>query len=655
MAMTLSLRSKLLASFGGVLLVTLVTGLTVLFLTRSNEQSVRLLATESVPSVLLANNLERQALKMSMSLRDYAHNDSEAFLTNSLTHLAQIEALLKEGRVLSDGSSRLASLRESVDQMDAAVQQYETLIERRRTLTHELAFQNALAEKEGLRLVDQFSAFLKTQKEAMKGEIDAAVDGEQLALRLQRIDLASQALGLANEIINTRLLSQAERNMEKLMATEAKFAALELCMANLLKALDWENDKVRLKECRASASACQAALRLSRQKGADRAAAALEQDKLADKVVADAERIATSDLEATTQVSTRAAKSMTRSVWVSIWGLLGALLAGVVVSLVFSQRLIKALKQIAEKLTQGAESTASAAAQVSASSHSVAQGAGEQAASLEETSASLEELSTTTRSGADTAGRVKELGSEACQAGDAGVRDMAEMTAAMEAIRGSSDDIAKIIKTIDEIAFQTNLLALNAAVEAARAGEAGMGFAVVADEVRTLALRSANAAKETEAKICDALEKSARGAEISAKVADGLQEIVTKTRGVDELVAELAAASREQSQGIAQVNLAVGQMDKITQANAASSEESATAAEALKAQALSMEETVRDLMRLLEGTDSVTGAPSVELTGHPPVPSNRSGLKIQPSGTPLAIRTNRPARRPSPTNDLAFK
>jgi len=203
---------------------------------------------------------------------------------------------------------------------------------------------------------------------------------------------------------------------------------------------------------------------------------------------------------------------------------------------------------------------------------------------------------------------VKELGSEARKAGDLGVKDMTALVGAMDAIKTSSADIAKIIKTIDEIAFQTNILALNAAVEAARAGEAGAGFAVVADEVRNLAQRCAQAAKETASKIEDAVQKSAVGAEISAKVAKSLEEIVGKARQVDEMAGEVAAASQEQSQGIAQVNTAVTQMDKVTQSNAANAEESAAAAEELTAQAESLKDAVADLLRLVDGQGRQAGA-----------------------------------------------
>jgi len=185
---------------------------------------------------------------------------------------------------------------------------------------------------------------------------------------------------------------------------------------------------------------------------------------------------------------------------------------------------------------------------------------------------------------------------------------MREMERAMQAIRASSDGIAKIIKTIDGIAFQTNILALNAAVEAARAGEAGAGFAVVADEVRSLAQLSAQSSRETAAKIEEAIKNSESGVTISAKVAHSLAAIVEKARKVDTLVAEIATASAEQSDGISQVNTTMSQMDKVTQANASSAEETSAAAQELQAQALVMAENVAVLTQLVTGQSAVADA-----------------------------------------------
>jgi methyl-accepting chemotaxis protein len=259
----------------------------------------------------------------------------------------------------------------------------------------------------------------------------------------------------------------------------------------------------------------------------------------------------------------------------------------------------RALSRLVENLSLNSAHVNTAAGQVSSASQILAQGSGEQAASIEETSASLEEMASMTKRNSENAAKANDLARQARAAADKGVSDMEAMNVAMGAIKSSSDDIAKIIRTIDEIAFQTNILALNAAVEAARAGEAGMGFAVVADEVRNLAQRSATAAKETAAKIEGAITKTAQGVDISQKVAVALNEIVTKARQVDELAAEVANASREQTQGITQINVAVSQMDKVTQSNAASAEESAAAAQELNAQAETMKTSVAELLRLV--------------------------------------------------------
>ena len=274
-------------------------------------------------------------------------------------------------------------------------------------------------------------------------------------------------------------------------------------------------------------------------------------------------------------------------------------------------------------------------------SQAIADGASQQAAAIEESSSALHEMASMTTRNSENAQIAKVLASEARGTADAGAREMEEMKAAMSAIKASSAEISKIIKTIDEIAFQTNILALNAAVEAARAGEAGAGFAVVADEVRTLAQRCAQAAHETSDKISDSAAKSEQGVAISAKMAANLGAIVERIRKLDEMIAGIAQASHEQSEGISQLNNTVAGMDKITQSNAALAQQSAASSDELKAQAEQVQTAVSELMRMVDG-NSNAHAPAASGIISPTLPG-ASGIIT--ASAPPRPRSNGPCYR----------
>ena len=303
--------------------------------------------------------------------------------------------------------------------------------------------------------------------------------------------------------------------------------------------------------------------------------------------------------DATMLESTSRAKTAT---WFASVSTIIAFLLAVGIGVFMSIIITRPIARVIDGLNDGAEQVTAAASQVATSSQHLADGSSNQASAIEETSSSLEEMSSMTRQNADNAQLANDMMTKEAAPNFQLISErMGTMERAMHASVSASDETAKVIKTIDEIAFQTNLLALNAAVEAARAGEAGAGFAVVADEVRNLAMRATEAAKNTQDLITNSTGRIKEATTLYSQVSEAMGQNGEIAKKVTELIGEIAAASREQAQGIGQVNSAVVEMDKVAQQTAASAEESASAAEELNAQAEQMKSYVGDLVVLIGG------------------------------------------------------
>lgn len=262
---------------------------------------------------------------------------------------------------------------------------------------------------------------------------------------------------------------------------------------------------------------------------------------------------------------------------------------------------VKPIKKLLLGLDEGSNHVANASEQISRASRQLAEGASDQAASIEETSSSLEELSSMTKLNSEHSMSANHMMAETSEVASQANHSMDALTASMREISTASRETSKIIRTIDEIAFQTNLLALNAAVEAARAGEAGAGFAVVADEVRNLAMRAAEAAKNTAGLIESTVGKINGGEEIVGRTSTEFSRVTERMDKMGDLIGEIAHASGEQAQGIEQINRAVAAVDKVVQQNAATAEESASASQEMHAQAERMKGYVKDLVAIMEG------------------------------------------------------
>ncbi|MEJ5359712.1 MAG: methyl-accepting chemotaxis protein [Desulfobacterales bacterium] len=291
------------------------------------------------------------------------------------------------------------------------------------------------------------------------------------------------------------------------------------------------------------------------------------------------------------------------------------------------------IQRVSGGLAESTGRVASVSSQVSGTSKMLSDGASEQAAAIEETSSSLEEMASMTKHNAENASQADGLMKQVAQLVGEANGSMEKLSGSMQEIQKASEETQKIVKTIDEIAFQTNLLALNAAVEAARAGEAGAGFAVVADEVRNLAMRAADSARNTAALIESTVNKVKGGAGLMNETRESFARVVQSAGKVADLLAEIAAASREQSQGIDQINKAVSDMDKVTQQNAAHAEETSAAAVELSSQAGQMQEMVGRLLSLIGGREGAekAGATAADAARAAAPRASKAAVKPEPA------------------------
>ena len=311
---------------------------------------------------------------------------------------------------------------------------------------------------------------------------------------------------------------------------------------------------------------------------------------------------------------------------------LGSFILVAFVSYFITRSITRPMKKIIEGIGVVSGQVNSAANDLSLASKSLSEASGIQAASLEETSASLEEIASMTRQNADNVIQADKLADDARKSSEQGSEAMSRMVTSIQDIKDSADQSAKIINTIDEIAFQTNLLALNAAVEAARAGDAGKGFAVVAEEVRNLARRSADAAKDTSELVEENRQRAEQGVRVANDVNGLLQDFNKSIRKLGEIVREVAAASNEQAQGVDQVNAAMSQIDHVTQSNASNSDLTAASSEQLSAQAEQLNGLVADLAVLIDGKQAL----KVQVSSGGRSAMTRSDLPAQPQAAATA-------------------
>lgn len=599
---------KISLGFGILILIAILLGGLAVFEMKNVGGTAAKLANEYAPEVKMANAIERNALMTMFFDRCYSYTEDDKFLKLGKNYLQSVQDNLDQAKSHAAKYSDLIQLETQIKQAQSGINTYRELINNTVNTNNNLSKYRKQMETAALDYISNCTAFLKTQNETLKIEIARDSTASQLFERHKKITILNDIIAMGNAAIIGNFRAQATRDPALLAKAIKDFDHLWPVLDQIKNITHKQVNLDQIKKTRAAGEAYKQAMEgllktwNTREK--------LNKDTLVagNAVLKAAKETAVAGVSSTVKLANEAMGALNTASAVMIYGLATALILGILAAILITRSITKPINIVISGLQEGSDQVASAASQVSGSSQSLAEGASQQAASLEETTASMEELSSMTKQNADNAEQANMIMQEASHIMDEASQSMINLRAAMDTINQASDETARIIKTIDEIAFQTNLLALNAAVEAARAGEAGAGFAVVADEVRNLAMRAADAARNTSQLIEDNITNIKNGHNLVLSTDDEFAKVKESSEKAAGLVAEIAAASKEQSSGITQVNVAMSEMDTVTQNNAANAEESAAAAEELSAQSEIMKIFVDELVRIIGKAGSAPNA-----------------------------------------------
>jgi methyl-accepting chemotaxis protein len=585
--------------------------------------SVRL-ATEYVPEVSVANNIERYSLNTMYEMRGFATSHDKHYVEEGKKNLQEVRKYIDEGKQLAARAPELVKLKEGVISTEAKVIEYEKMVNETIARAEEISKIRKTMDEAAGKFMTSAGEYETRQKKEFKVEIYNEEESSKLLVRQIKLETIADVVSLANRVWISNFKFQTladpkiiEDGLKLLVDIEKKLEELKSKAAIGLDRDDLEEIGIAATSYKESIikflDNWRALQDLEKKLGAT-----------GDVIVTTAKGTALGGMGQANEIADTAASSLSRSSIVVITGLAAVIIIGILLAFLMTRGITKPILRVVAGLSEGADLVTTASGQVSSASQELAEGASEQAASIEETSSSLEEMSSMTKQNAQNANQARQLMSATKETLSRASQTMDKLTISMGEISRASEETSKIIKIIDEIAFQTNLLALNAAVEAARAGEAGAGFAVVADEVRNLAMRAAEAARNTSNLIEGTVKRVKEGSELVEKTEVEFRQVAESVSKSGGLIGEISAASNEQAQGIEQVNQAVSDMDKVVQQNASSAEESASASEEMSAQAQRLKEFVAELVAL------VGGASGIQVQGDPPSADNHQNLLESP-------------------------
>ncbi len=593
--------------FAAVLVLAGLSGALTIFEVRTVRHAAEQMESEYVPEARLSAELEGQVGVLRLESQGFGLTSQRERLEAAHRELEGARHRLAELKTLSEAHPDLTVLRERVGQMGEQLQAFADRIDE---LTQAVEAQTA--GRQGLdevaaTFVTDLAHLGATQYERFEHESSEGVAAEALRERVQKLRLVQLVEAELGQLRVVAAKAQINRDSAPIQAALPRFERVDAHLEELGNLLRVAADREELEAIVASATDyrrnMEAVARLTQELNEVGVAC----DALGAALLAESEELAMAGMDRTSEAALQSESRLDFTVRAVVFGFVGLIVIGLLISTRVVTRVRHTLMEISQSLAAGADQMVHASRQIAVAANQVATGATESAASLEETSASMEEVSSMLRRTSGHTEEASTLAHGAHESTAVGTERAEALNRAMESIKVSSGEISQIIKTIDEIAFQTNLLALNAAVEAARAGEAGAGFSVVAEEVRALAQRATNAARDSGEKIETAVRNSDLATSFAAELTVELGKIRERVTGVDRLIDSIAHSTREQSDGVEQINRAVRDIDQVTQTNAAAAEESASASEELTAEADSVRRLVEHL-ELLSGARKASAA-----------------------------------------------